>query len=85
MLIPAPSPFRSHQFLLAELGGGPLCRPDQRRLKRGSFASLDDLIRAIIGYLDHRNLDPKPFVWTASVESILAKLPDCKVVIETIH
>jgi len=57
----------------------------KRRLKRGSFASLDDLIGAIIGYLDHRNLDPKPFVWTASVESILAKLRDCKAVIETIH
>jgi len=57
----------------------------KRRLKRGSFASLDDLIGAIIGYLDHRNLDPKPFVWTASVERILAKLRDCKAVIETIH
>jgi transposase len=57
----------------------------KRRLKRGSFASVDDLIGAIIGYLDHRNLDPKPFVWTASVESILAKLRDCKAVIETIH
>jgi transposase len=57
----------------------------KRRLRRGSFASLDDLIGAIIGYLDHRNLDPKPFVWTASVESILAKLRDCKAVIETIH
>ena len=57
----------------------------KRRLKRGSFASLDDLIGAIIGYLDHRNLDPKPFVWTASVERILAKLRDCMAVIETIH
>jgi transposase len=57
----------------------------KRRLKRGSFASVDDLIGAIIGYLDHRNLDPKPFVWTASVERILAKLRDCKAVIETIH
>jgi transposase len=57
----------------------------KRRLRRGSFPSLDHLIAAIIEYLEHRNRDPKPFVWTASAESIIAKLRDCKVIIETIH
>ena len=46
----------------------------KRRLRRGTFPSLDHLVKAIIEYLDHRNRDPKPFVWTASVDSILAKL-----------
>jgi hypothetical protein len=36
-------------------------------------------------YLDHRDEDPKPFIWTASADSILAKLRDCKAVIETFH
>jgi hypothetical protein len=35
--------------------------------------------------LDHRDEDPKPFIWTASADSILAKLRDCKAVIETFH
>jgi len=46
----------------------------KKRLRRGVFASVDDLVKAIFDYLEHRNRDPQPFVWTASVESILAKL-----------
>jgi transposase len=46
----------------------------KKRLQRGVFASIDALVKAIIEYLDHRNLDAKPFVWTAPVDSILAKL-----------
>lgn len=46
----------------------------KKRLRRGSFGSVDALVSAIMEYLDHRNEDPKPFVWTASAESILAKL-----------
>ena len=57
----------------------------KRRLRRGAFASVDELIKAIISYLEHRNQEPRPFVWTASVASILAKLRDCKVIAETIH
>lgn len=43
------------------------------------------LIAAIEEYLVARNQDPRPFVWTASVASILAKLRDCMVISETIH
>jgi len=57
----------------------------KKRLRRGSFTSVDDLSAAIVDYLDHRNDDPKPFVWTASTETILAKLRGCKAIIETIH
>jgi transposase len=46
----------------------------KKRLQRGAFSSIDALVKAIIDYLDHRNRDAKPFVWTASVDSILAKL-----------
>jgi transposase len=57
----------------------------KRRLRRGAFASVDDLVEAIIRYLEHRNQDPRPFVWTASVAAILAKLRDCTATAETIH
>jgi transposase len=52
----------------------------KRRLRRGSLISVEALTVAIIDYLDHRNLEPRPFVWTASVESILAKLRDCRLI-----
>ncbi|MEO3743501.1 IS630 family transposase, partial [Plantactinospora sp. B5E13] len=36
--------------------------------------SVDDLVTAIEEYLRVHNDDPKPFVWTATAESILAKV-----------
>ena len=46
----------------------------RRRLRRGVFRSLVDLQAAINRYLAEHNADPKPFVWTATPESIIAKL-----------
>jgi transposase len=46
----------------------------RRRLKRGVFRSLVDLQAAIHRYLAEHNADPKPFVWTATPEKIMAKL-----------
>ena len=46
----------------------------RRRLRRGAFHSLVDLQAAIHRYLAEHNADPKPFVWTATPEKILAKL-----------
>lgn len=57
----------------------------KKRLRRGAFPSVDALVAAIIEYLDHRNENPRPFVWTASVESILTKLRECQPITETIH
>ena len=45
-----------------------------KALRRGSFNSVPNLITAIEDYLSAHNDDPKPFVWTATAESILAKL-----------
>jgi hypothetical protein len=44
-----------------------------KRIRRGVFKSLGDLEDAIRDYLDRHNADPKPFVWTKSAETILAK------------
>jgi len=46
----------------------------QKRLRRGVFKSVKELVAAIRSYLDHRNLHPKPFIWTASVQTILEKV-----------
>ena len=37
----------------------------QKRLRRGTFASVQGLQKAIQEYLDQNNRQPKPFVWTA--------------------
>ena len=45
-----------------------------KNLRRGIFASVPDLIASIQTYIDTHNADPKPYVWTATAESILAKV-----------
>jgi transposase len=46
----------------------------EKRLRRGIFRSVLDLIEAIDAYLEERNQDPKPFLWTKTAEEILDKL-----------
>ncbi len=46
----------------------------RKRIRCGSFHSIVDLQAAIKRYLAEHNAEPKPFVWTASAASILAKL-----------
>uniref|UniRef100_UPI000E3B617B IS630 family transposase n=1 Tax=Allorhizocola rhizosphaerae TaxID=1872709 RepID=UPI000E3B617B len=45
-----------------------------KMIRRGVFRSVDDLVAAIEEFLRVHNDDPKPFVWTATAESILAKV-----------
>ena len=44
-----------------------------KRIRRGVFTSVADLKAAIRDYLDHRNADPTPFIWTKSAATILEK------------
>lgn len=44
-----------------------------RRIRRGSYSSVDDLEAAIYDYLAHHNEKPKPFKWTRTAEDILAR------------
>ena len=43
-----------------------------KRIRRDSFQSVDDLIAAIEEFLAVWNENPNPFVWTATVDSIVA-------------
>ncbi len=55
-----------------------------KRIRRGVFVSVQDLIDAIHQYMSVWNHDPKPFVWTATVESIVEKLKGCRQTLEQI-
>ena len=55
-----------------------------KRIRRGVFVSVDDLKKAIDEFLATWNTDPKPFVWTATVDSIVEKLNRCRQTLETI-
>ena len=57
----------------------------RKRLRRGDFHNVVELIDAIRQYLDHHNEQSTPFIWTASAEAILAKVARCKVISETVH
>lgn len=46
----------------------------RRHIRRGTFTSVASLERSILGYVNHHNTDAKPFVWTATADSILGKL-----------
>src|SRR5713101_4548551 len=55
-----------------------------KRIRRGSFFSVADLQQAIQEFLAAWNQAPQPFVWTATVESITAKLSRCRQTLEQI-
>lgn len=55
-------------------------------IRRASFDSVTDLKRKISEFVEHYNQHPRPFMWTATAESILAKLERlCKVINGTSH
>jgi transposase len=57
----------------------------KRRLKRGVFRSVYDLQCAINRYIEEANHDPKPFVWTADPNKIIAARQRGLDVLDSIH
>ncbi len=53
-----------------------------KAIRRGVFTSVPDLIAAIEAYLNAHNTNPKPFVWTATAEDILAKVERGRVALQ---
>jgi transposase len=58
---------------------------DEKAIRRGVFRSVEDLKASIDAFLKAWNKDPKPFVWTATVESITEKLSRCRRTLEKIQ
>lgn len=56
-----------------------------KRIRRGIFRSVPELIAAIEEYLNNHNQNPKVFIWTASVDRIMTKIAKCKEALETLH
>src|SRR5882672_1912532 len=46
----------------------------EKAIRRGSFLSVPDLKQAIEKFMDAWNENPKPFIWTATVEDIIKKI-----------
>ncbi|MGQ0845871.1 MAG: IS630 family transposase, partial [Sporichthyaceae bacterium] len=55
-----------------------------KNIRRGVFPSVADLIESIETYLRVNNDFPKPLVWTASAEAILAKVRRGRVALELV-
>lgn len=56
-----------------------------KRIRRGVFLSVPDLVAAIEEFMESWNNEPKPFVWTATVDSIVEKLQRCRQTLESIQ
>jgi len=51
----------------------------RKKIRRGSFRNVKELITTIKQYIESHNQNPKVFVWTASVESIMSKISNVKI------
>ena len=56
----------------------------RQRIRRGTFNNVAELKTAITDWIAHRNQNPKPFTWTATAKSILAKYRRAKKVLATV-
>jgi putative transposase len=58
----------------------------QQAIRRGSFSGVKDLVAKIDWFVSAYNPKAKPFVWTATADSILQKIERlCKYISETKH
>jgi hypothetical protein len=57
----------------------------RKRIRRGVFKSVRELIDAIQSYVKIDNQNPRPFVWTKRVDEILEKVNHCKASTVTTH
>lgn len=58
----------------------------QQAIRRGTFSSVKKLIEKIVLFVDNYNTNTRPFVWTATADSILAKVEKiCTLISGTSH
>ena len=56
-----------------------------KRIRRGVFRSVGQLIAAIMDYIQQHNEDPQTFTWTAKAEDILAKVRRARAALDKIR
>jgi len=57
----------------------------EKRIRRGVFRDVEDLIMAIGDYIDHHNSKPKPYIWTAKASDILEKVKRARKALDNRH
>lgn len=70
-------PTSSSWLNLVERWFGEITR---KRIRRGTFSNVDQLVQAIEDYIQINNQNPKPFVWTKSAEEIIKKVNSVKLI-----
>jgi transposase len=55
-----------------------------KRIRRGTFSNVPQLIEAIMAFVDEHNADPKSFTWTAKVEDILEKVSQARAALDKV-
>ena len=76
------TPTSSSWLNLVERWFGEITR---KRIRRGVFKSVPELVAAIEEFIQINNKNPQPFAWTQKVDQILHKVSHCKAAIETLH
>lgn len=79
--VPHFIPTSSSWLNLVERWFGELTR---KAVRRGAFVSVPDLIGAIEAFLAAWNEAPRPFLWTAKVETIMEKIQRARAKLEAI-
>jgi hypothetical protein len=77
-----PLPAETVQLIIDLVTGPP---PGEATHKRGVFRSVADLEDAINRFVEETNSHPKPFVWTARPNRILAAVKRGKEKLDSIH
>ena len=57
----------------------------ERCVRRGVFTSVKELDAAVKGYIEQHNQNPKPFIWTAKANDILAKVKRARRQLNKLH
>jgi transposase len=57
----------------------------RKQIRRGTFRSVPQLVRAIVRYLREHNKAPRPFIWTASAATIMRKIRHCQEALDAGH
>ena len=76
------TPTSSSWLNLVERFFGEITR---KRIRRGVFRSVTELVAAIEEYIRLNNESPKPFVWHSKADNILEKVAHCKAIMGTLH
>lgn len=57
----------------------------EKRIRRGVFRDVEELMVAILDYIDHHNRAPKPFIWTAKASDVLEKVKRARKALDNRH